>query len=307
MDQAVATGVPAVVLRGIVDLARLAPSIHNSQPWAWTGGDGTLQLWADRSRALPATDPVGRHLHVSCGTALHHAVVVAHALGLRTEVTRLPDPTTPDLLAQLSLTTAWPAGSSSALEAIRERCTDVRRFTAWPVPPERVARLARSASGPGAAAVPVLEPVDRLRVERLVERARVALLEDPAICAETTRWSNEGHDVVPPAEYRGDMSVRVSDGVVVLATAEDDPAAWLATGEALCRLWLDATLQGLSLVPLSGVVEHPPSRSDLVRQLPVHLPHPQLLVRLGWQTIGRSTLARPRRRPLDDVLQGVPA
>jgi len=31
--------------------------------------------------------------------------------------------------------------------------------------------------------------------------------------------------------------------------------------------------------------------------------HPQILLRVGWQEIGRSDLPRTPRRPLDDVLR----
>jgi len=42
-----------------LDLARRAPSVHNSQPWWWRIGDGVVQIWADLERWLPATDPDG--------------------------------------------------------------------------------------------------------------------------------------------------------------------------------------------------------------------------------------------------------
>ncbi len=53
-----------------LDLAVRAPSVHNSQPWRWRFDGGTLELFADRSRQLPATDPQGRGLVLSCGAAL---------------------------------------------------------------------------------------------------------------------------------------------------------------------------------------------------------------------------------------------
>jgi len=55
-----------------------APSVHNTQPWTWRVLDSTtIELYADRTRQLPATDPLGRDLAISCGAALHHLVVAA--------------------------------------------------------------------------------------------------------------------------------------------------------------------------------------------------------------------------------------
>ena len=53
--------------RTVIGLADLAPSVHNSQPWRWRVGPSSIHLFADTSRALPATDPEGRDLRISCG------------------------------------------------------------------------------------------------------------------------------------------------------------------------------------------------------------------------------------------------
>src|SRR6478735_1690911 len=78
--------------RAAVALANRAPSVHNSQPWRWRIGPTTLHLFADPARALPATDPDGRDLRISCGAALNHLRVALLAAGWDTRVHRLPDP-----------------------------------------------------------------------------------------------------------------------------------------------------------------------------------------------------------------------
>ena len=44
---------------------------------------------------------------------------------------------------------------------------------------------------------------------------------------------------------------------MIICTALDDQRGWLASGQVLSALWLRATRDGLSLVPLSQVVEVP--------------------------------------------------
>ncbi len=90
-------------MRSILELARRAPSVHNTQPWRWRIDGRVLELRADRSRQLRVADPLGRNLMISCGCALHHAVVGAGALGWRASVDLLPERAEPDVLARLHL------------------------------------------------------------------------------------------------------------------------------------------------------------------------------------------------------------
>lgn len=321
-------GLNPLVLRRVVDVARLAPSVHNTQPWSWQVLGDALELRADPSRSLPVADPRGRNLVISCGAALHHAVVAARAMRLTATVSPLPDPGDGQLLARLGLTRGGvDRDAEEDLLAIRERCTDRRRFTSWPVPDDRVVALARSASGWGAEAVPVTDVSRRFRLETLLERARIAQATDPRVVEETRLWVDHGRlDGLPlttvptahgrPGEYphRFDPApgrdegpvdgrlVETSEGLVVIATERDDVAAWLSAGQTLSALWLHATREGLSLVPLSQVIEVDSTRRGLASELTEPPDEPQIVVRLGWQEISRSTLPRTPRRPLHDVL-----
>ena len=74
------------VVRAVVELACRAPSVHNTQPWIWRTTPYGVDLLADESRHLAVSDPTGRNMVISCGCALHHAQVVAAALGWETRV-----------------------------------------------------------------------------------------------------------------------------------------------------------------------------------------------------------------------------
>ena len=101
-------GISLQMARRLVSLAIRAPSVHNTQPWAWRIGPDGIDLFADESRRLAASDPMGRNLVISCGAALHHLRAAARASGLRPEVVRLPDPADPGLLAQVTFTPTQP-------------------------------------------------------------------------------------------------------------------------------------------------------------------------------------------------------
>lgn len=310
--------------RRLVSLACRAPSMYNSQPWAWRIGPHSIALYADRGRQLPAADPDGRNLVIGCGAALHHFQVAARASGWAPSVTRFPDPGDPDLLAEILLQpeAATPRHAAD-LVALRSRSTDRRRFTSWPVPDERLVQLAEVATAWGSNGVPLLDVSDRFRVELLVSRALRLQERDASVAAEQRDWLDRRDsagvplDTVPVGTAtveshrsrfgHGSLAdhgrdIESTDGLVVLCDDSDDPAAWLRAGEGLSALWLHALGEGLSVVPLTQLIEVPETRNALQHDVFGGLVVPLLLVRIGWQAIGRSQLSRTPRRPVDEVL-----
>lgn len=309
----------------VAESALRAPSVHNSQPWLWRVRGDRVELHADRSRQLTVSDTSGRNLMISCGAALHHAAVAARALGWPAEVTRLPDPRDPDHLATLHLRSgARPPEAVTDLQALQERRTDRRRFTSWPIPPERLSRLATSVDVDQVSVVPVTAAPDRVRVELLVSRATTVEKSDQRFAAEQRSWLDHSdvdgipRELLPEPDGRTPSrlsrfveetadqdprgTIENSDGLLIIATETDGPEGWLRAGEALSMLWLHAMKDGLSVVPLSQVIEVDETRAALHHEVLGGLLHPQLLVRTGWQEISRSSLPRTPRRPLDEVL-----
>jgi len=277
----------------LVELACRAPSVHNTQPWRWRVDGHRVELHADRTRQLEVADPHGRNLLLSCGAALHHARVAATSLGYDAVVERHLDPARPDLLATLDLVgTDREPTISGELHLLLARRTDRRRFTSWPVAEEHLQALARGVGGRDVQAVPLTGTAERLRAGVLVGRAAALQDEDPRYAAEERHWSSR---------LRSNL-LAAPDGVIAVCTADDGPAAWVAAGEAMSELWLRAARDGLSVVPLSQVVEVEETRRVLHHEVLGGLVHPQVVLRLGWQEIGRSDLPATPRRPLADVL-----
>lgn len=318
-------GIPLQAARRLVSLATRAPSIHNTQPWAWRIHPDHIDLYADESRRLEAADPMGRNLVISCGAALHHLRTAASASGLRPEVTRIPDSEEADLLARVRFTPApRPRTAAADLQAIQDRCTDRRRFTSWPVPDERVRRLTQAVEDDGGDAVALTDVADRFRVELMAAQAHRVQQRDTAIVAEIQHWTDlsafdglaPDHlpartvtaDTLPSRFDHGllrddeDHELETADGLIVLCGPDDTRSSWLRAGESLSALWLRAVQGRLSVVPLSQVLEVAETRDALQHQVLGDLAVPMLLVRVGWQAISRSQLERTPRRPLGDVL-----
>src|SRR6185312_4011321 len=88
----------------LVSAAGMAPSVLNTQPWAFDVHDSTIDVYADPSRGLYwSVDPRGRQLVISCGAALLNLRVAAAHLGRPAAVQLRPLPADPLLLASVTL------------------------------------------------------------------------------------------------------------------------------------------------------------------------------------------------------------
>ena len=318
------TRLPSPVVRRIVELASRAPSVHNTQPWQWRHRDDVLELFADRSRQLSVGDPRGRNLVISCGAALQHADAAAAALGWRATIDRLPDGPESTMMARLHLSPhTAPREAQATVDAIERRYTDRRRFTSWPIPEERLGHLASVATQWGTHGLALVDVTDRFRVELLVARALEHQSADRAVVTEQAMWIDHGPaDGIPSSVLPGpaqllvrrpnrfsiglvddsDQDVDSSDGLIVLCDATDEPLSWLKAGEGLSALWLAATTEGLSVVPLSQVIEVDETRDALQHDVLGGMARPLMLVRVGWQAISRSELPRTTRRSPEELL-----
>jgi hypothetical protein len=110
-------------LKFFLNYAILAPSSHNTQPWLFKIVNDTIELYADRTRALPVVDPEDRELTISCGAALSHLQIAIRHFGYAYKLDLLPmsfDKGSEDLLAHISIDNGGGDGSSSRNEPTNE-------------------------------------------------------------------------------------------------------------------------------------------------------------------------------------------
>lgn len=130
-------GEAAARLTLLLRYAVLAPSGHNTQPWLFSVRDDTVDLYADRTKALPVVDPDDRELTISCGAALFNLRHALRRFGYRDDVYELlPDPAETDLLARLRLVAGEPSlpEELALFEAIPRRRTTRARYSEREVP-----------------------------------------------------------------------------------------------------------------------------------------------------------------------------
>lgn len=311
------------LLQAVRDALR-APSIFNTQPWRWGIDAGALELRAEWTRQLHAVDPYGHELLLSCGAALHHALVSLAGGGWATEVERYGDDE--DRLARITLLGRTdPDPDTVALrDAIAARRTDRRPYSDRPVPAETVDAMI-------AAAVSSEARLHRVRYDQMpmfavaVAFAGTAETADPGYLAGLARWTSRPQwtdDGVPPetgvrrvprrvpvrefalnpfdgmrAEPGGDLGA----AYLVLHGPGTTRTDRLRAGEALSAVLLTAVARGLRVAPITDVIEvdHP---RDLVRGLLPERDEPYAALRCGYPIDVPEAPASPRRK-LHDVLK----
>lgn len=319
---------PRQAMDAAVEAARWAPSVHNTQPWTFSVSDVEIGLKADTGRQLKAGDVTGRELVISCGAALFTMCVAMRCAGFEPVVRVLPDPDRPGLLA-----TVRPGRESEPDEVTRVLGGEIERrhthragFADVPVPDAFVESLVRAAMGEGVRLTPV-RSAEAVEVLAALTRAAQGVQEqDQRFGLEVVRWArppgSTRADGVPAGSYPregapteavfpqrhyawrqgwgapGGQDETAVGVVAVLTTRADDRRDWLATGQALQRVLLQASAHGVSAAFHTQALELELLREFLRLEL-FSGEHPQMIMRLGVTFEEKGT----PRRPLSDVLE----
>ena len=306
-----------------------APSVHNTQPWRFGHGERAIDVYADTGRRLRLADPAGRELMISCGAAVFTLRVALRYLGWLPHARLFPDPSRPALVARVGWDEDRIAADAYEREmyaAVIARHTHRGGFGPAPLPSGTIAALRAEAAREGAMlrVVAVGDRQDALAAA--VQAGEHALRLDDNRAAELADWvvapDSPRRDGIPPAAYPAEpahtepdfpgrdfaagkgwgqaaAAAEQSPGLVcLLATSANEPADWVAAGQALQRVLLRATTCGVAAALHSQPLEVPQLRDFIRFQLAARA-HPQLIIRLG---VTSQAAPASIRRPIGDVL-----
>ncbi len=294
------------------------------RPWLFTTGPHGVDVHADPRRAPAGTASAERDVYLSCGAAVFTVRAALARLDREVRVSVLPEPRDPLLVARVTVT--GDGGDPDAAELYRwvgDRRTNRYPFRPEPVPAGVLALLGAAAEREGATLRRLDAEPEYQRVLTLIRRASLA--EDDAVREDRADRLTTGLPPAVPVENLGPLPRRdgPDDGAVrdlvpglelpgrgtadfephpelaVLETAGDDPASWVAAGQALQRLLLEATGHGVAASFANQPLEDAELREE-VSSSAAHFGHPQMVLRLGYP------LTRPPatpRRPQHEVLR----
>ena len=326
-------------LHFLLRYAILAPSGHNTQPWLFkVVGNNVIEIYADRSRALPLVDPDDRELIISCGAALYNLRLAANHFGIADEVQLLPDKNNdPDLLARISLKDDTQGNikiqaeqDAPLFQAIIKRRSNRSPFENRRLPEDLLVSIKDSAKTNGAW-LDVIDDDDENRknaLADLISQGDRIQLSDKRFRRELAAWihpnrskSRDGmpgyahgmtHDM---ASNIGPFLIRTFDigkgqaakdkelasgspVLTVLGTDADEPLNWIQTGQALARILLQARARNVWTTYMNQPIEVSELRPKVLQALGRSTGFPQLLIRMGY---GKEVKPTPRRK-IDDVI-----
>ncbi|MFI7599387.1 Acg family FMN-binding oxidoreductase [Actinoplanes sp. NPDC049681] len=320
------TRAEARALSAAATTAGQAPSIHNTQPWHWRLTDNQLDLHLDHSRGLEVTDPDSRLAILSCGAAVHHALVSLAAAGWHVALARLPDAENPDHLAQLRLDHRIPVTPTAIrhLQTIGLRHTDRRPTSSATVDADKLRVIVAAVASAGAG-LHVLRPDQVYDLATAADHAQHTEADEAAWQAELQHWTggtrplgsgipdaaiphHTPQTTVPGRDFGHHGNLLVSDAhdrnavFAILYGTEDTTLDWLRAGEALSAGWLTATELGVAVLPLSATIEVTATRA-FIRHLLADLDHPYLVLRFGAHDPADGPAPHTPRLPANQIIE----
>lgn len=289
--------------------ATLAPSIYNTQPWRLVLSGERLTLYADWTRRLPAHDPLGRQLLISCGCALMNARVSLSAEGLRPVVERFPGGSFD--IAPVAVVTPDPrtgadqTGLAPLAQGLSQRRTNRTPFTSAELRPGVVDALCSAADQEGLTLIPLDNPEWLKTAMALHREAAELTMASTQYRSEHRAWAApSGYaawDRAQPDQESNGYAAYGAARVMLLTSPRDGWEDWLRTGEALERVLLLLTVQGYVASLSSQITQLPSPRAKLQDALGLD-GLPQVLMQVGTAEPSPPT----RRRLLIDVISESP-
>jgi hypothetical protein len=299
----------------LLDLASLAPSGHNAQPWAvnFASPDEWI-IGIDRTRWLPAVDPDNRGALLSLGAFLENLILAASPLGYRVDYEVTANSRTDSGVLRVRLK-ASPLRESDDVKKIEKRRSVRSNYLSGSL---KGPDLDCAVSTPGCLFFPRERAEGRFLADATIEANRKQAYRDDAQqeLADCIRWSpadqsafrngltpkmldidgiagwyvgrfyGREHVLSKPFREQGvsraSKQAREGAGWLVLE-GEDSNSALVEAGRSFERLCLDARERMIAVHPMSQILEEAPWRNCVARELGLD-GKPQFVLRIGYRT-----------------------
>ena len=319
--------------RAIVDVAKYAPSAHNTQPARWSlQTDGSILISADLSRRLPVGDPADRDLLVSCGAAIEGTVLALAQIGRGADVRVSSAPAGQNYkpIAEVSPTGPAVPANAALAKYIQHRLTHRSGFA----PPSQRSDLADLTQS----CVTVVQDPDQIAwLSTEIDHASARIMQDAAFRGELLEWMrlSARHPLyhldglnkaalamdgltaaltrpilgsplyrvlsacgLGPALSGEAAKSRTSSAILLFHWPKD--SAMIDAGRQFYRTWLNITAIGLAGWPAAALADDQQTATQIQRRF--DLPHNHVL--FNALRVGQTQVATPpnTRLATDDVI-----
>ena len=305
----------------LVRYALLAPSTRNTQPWKFVVGRDSVEMHLDVTRWQRVADADQREMFVSLGCALENLLIAATHFGYHTAADYLSgvDEHTPAVRVRFEGCGRVPATPPDPrFKVLTHRHTHHGVYDGAPVEAEHLAALNDACTEPGLRVHWITTDEGRVQVDALVMRADAVLLSNPEYRHELGELIGTGvfgtpwllatlgrfavSHLMPASSFsKADHRALMSSPVIGIICAQaNSHQAQIRVGQVLERIYLAATLRGLSLQPVSQLLQLPETADAVAGMLPDIACVPLQPFRLGHASPPR---VHTPRRSLEEVLR----
>jgi nitroreductase len=259
----------------LVKFAMLAPSSHNTQPWKFIVNKNTITFAADTSKWLTVADSDKRELYISLGCSIENLLIASDHYGMNYNIQYLPDENNPDIAAIFTYEDKMNEPKPDPLfNEILKRLTNRNKFEDRPVDNALLEKLKSAAVND----LKIYFVSDKNKIEdinKLVIEADKTEFANPGFRKELGKWLGRGafgsgkfmsgfskfvveHINIGKMIAKSDSSRMLSSpvfGIIYSDSAEIDRLTEIMTGRTFERIYLTASMLGLSLQPMSQLMQ----------------------------------------------------
>lgn len=304
-------------MRFLLKYAVLAPSSHNTQPWKFSIKDNKVDVYVDKTRWLKVADQDQRELFISVGCALENLMVAGEHFGLECQPDYFPGPE--DTVAEVRFQSKDPSQSfrEGLLDAIPERFTNHNAYNESPISSEDLQIIHNCFDEEDIFLHTTDHPDTKRKVEEMIIQADAIQFSDPDYREELGYWIGQGVfgaswlmskigqlavNYINMGKTMGkkDSQVLMSSPVLaVISSRNDDRLSQVRVGQVFERIFLTATRLGISVHPMSQILEVPQLKDQVAELVPTTGVIPQHTFRMGY---GEPEKEHTPRRPVEEVL-----
>ena len=303
-------------IKYLLRYAILAPSSHNTQPWAFTIDDDEVLISPDFDRWLEVADSDKREIYVSIGCALENLLVAAEHFGYRCKVDFLPEPHENSPAAKVEFEKVDSKKSGGLFNQITARHTNHSVYDGKPIAEDKLQLIQDCCEENGLMLHLTNDPGIKRTVDDLMVEGDAIQFSDPDWREELGSWLGRGvfgtswvtskmsqlavtYFNMGKNTGKKDSELLMSAPVLgVISSESNDRKDQIKAGQVFEKVSLVATANDIRIHPMSQILEIPELKENVSSLIPVSGVFPQHTFRLGYAEREDHT----PRWPLESVL-----